>query len=127
MTEQQEKAFYQANVRLTVLYILPDICESLMADIDDYRKDAGAPPMRFMEKKNWKAFFKASRDLRSVIRDMPEETQVSYADVCEMLQRLILVAIDRCGENGGSMLMDEFINYIKTYPSERGITFKYDE
>ena len=127
MTEQQEKAFYQANVRLTVLYILPDICESLMADIDDYRKDAGAPPMRFMEKKNWKAFFKASRDLRSVIRDMPEETQVSYADVCEMLQRLILTAIDRCGENGGSMLMDEFINYIKTYPSERGITFKYDE
>ena len=127
MTKQQEKAFYQANVRLTVLYILPDICESLMADIDDYRKDACAPPMRFMEKKNWKAFFKASRDLRSVIRDMPEETQVSYADVCEMLQRLILVAVDRCGENGGSMLMDEFINYIKTYPSERGITFKYDE
>jgi len=125
MTEEQEKSFYQANIRLTILYILPDICEALMQDIEDYRKDAGAPPMRFMEKKNWKAFFKASRDLRSVIRDMPEQVQVSYADVCEMLQKLLMVAVDRCSENTGSEMMQKFIDFIETFPSERGITFKH--
>lgn len=125
MTEKQEKAFYQANIRLTILYILPDICEALMQDIEDYRKDAGIPAMRFMEKKNWKAFFKASRDLRSVIRDMPEQVQVSYADVCEMLQKLLMVAVDRCSENTGSEMMQKFIDFIETFPSERGITFKH--
>lgn len=125
MTEEQEKAFYQANIRLTILYILPDICEALMKDIEDYRKDAGIPAMRFMEKKNWKAFFKASRDLRSVIRDMPEQVQVSYADVCEMLQKLLMVAVDRCSENTGSEMMQKFIDFIETFPSERGITFKH--
>lgn len=125
MTEEQEKSFYQANIRLTILYILPDICEALMQDIEDYRKDAGAPPMRFTEKKNWKAFFKASRDLRSVIRDMPEQVQVSYADVCEMLQKLLMVAVDRCSENTGSEMMQKFIDFIETFPSERGITFKH--
>lgn len=126
MTEEQEKAFYQANLRLTILYILPDICESLMQDIEDYRKDAGVPAMRFMEKKNWKAFFKAARELRSIIRTMPEDIQVSYADVCDMLQKLILVAIDRCSENSGSTTMQKFVEYIKSFPSERGITFKYE-
>lgn len=125
MTEEQEKSFYQANIRLTILYILPDICEALMQDIEDYRKDAGAPPMRFMEKRNWKAFFKASGDLRSVIRDMPEQVQVSYADVCEMLQKLLMVAVDRCSENTGSKMMQKFIDYIETFPSERGVTFKH--
>lgn len=125
MTEEQEKSFYQANIRLTILYILPDICEALMKDIEDYRKDAGIPAMRFMEKKNWKAFFKASRDLRSVIRDMPEQVQVSYADVCEMLQKLLMVAVDRCSENTGSEMMQKFIDFIETFPSERGITFKH--
>ncbi len=125
MTEKQEKAFYQANIRLTILYILPDICEALMQDIEDYRKDAGIPAMRFMEKKNWKAFFKASRDLRSIMRDMPEQVQVSYADVCEMLQKLLMVAVDRCSENTGSEMMQKFIDFIETFPSERGITFKH--
>lgn len=125
MTEEQEKSFYQANIRLTILYILPDICEALMQDIEDYRKDAGIPAMRFMEKRNWKAFFKASRDLRSVIRDMPEQVQVSYADVCEMLQKLLMVAVDRCSENTGSEMMQKFIDFIETFPSERGITFKH--
>lgn len=125
MTEEQEKSFYQANIRLTILYILPDICEALMQDIEDYRKDAGIPAMRFMEKKNWKAFFKASRDLRSIMRDMPEQVQVSYADVCEMLQKLLMVAVDRCSENTGSEMMQKFIDFIETFPSERGITFKH--
>ena len=38
LTEAQEKALYQANIRLTILYLLPDICEALMQDIMDYRK-----------------------------------------------------------------------------------------
>ena len=125
MTKEQEEAFYQANVRLTVLYILPDICEALMVDIEDYRKEAGVPAMRFMEKRNWKAFFKASRELRSVIRTTSNNIQSSYADVCDMVERLLMVAIDRCGEDGGSITMQKFIDYIKTFPSERGITFKH--
>lgn len=125
MTKEQEEAFYQANVRLTVLYILPDICEALMVDIEDYRKEAGVPEMRFMEKRNWKAFFKASRELRSVIRTTSNNIQSSYADVCDMVERLLMVAIDRCGEDGGSITMQKFIDYIKTFPSERGITFKH--
>lgn len=125
MTKEQEEAFYQANVRLTVLYILPDICEALMVDIEDYRKEAGVPAMRFMEKRNWRAFFKASRELRSVIRTTSNSIQSSYADVCDMVEQLLMVAIDRCGENSGSITMQKFIDYIKTFPSERGITFKH--
>lgn len=47
LTKAQEEALYQANIRLTTLYLLPDICESLMADILDYRKKAGVMGFKF--------------------------------------------------------------------------------
>jgi hypothetical protein len=120
LTEDQEKALYQANIRLTVLYLLPDVCEALMQDILDLRKKAGVRGMKFEQKKYWNAFFKDSYNLRKVMKTSPKEIQSAFADSCELIQTLILAAIDRCGD-ADAPLMFKFIDYIKSFPSKRGI------
>lgn len=122
--KKDKDLMYQANIRMTMLYILPDICEALMVDIDDYRKKAGAQPLRFKERHNWKGFLKYSRELREFFLTTDEETQSSYEETCSALQDLIMYAIDRCGDND-SLLMQRFIDYIKSFPSKRNIEFKY--
>ncbi len=120
LTKAQEKALYQANIRLTILYLLPDICEALMQDILDYRKKAGVKGFIYEQKMYWKAFFKDCYNLRKVMKTSPEEIQSAFSDSCEMIQTLILSAIDRCS-NADAPLMGEFIEHIKSYPSKRDI------
>ena len=90
LTKAQEKALYQANIRLTILYLLPDICEALMQDILDYRKKAGVRGFIYEQKMYWKAFFKDCYNLRKVMKTSPEEIQSAFSDSCEMIQTLIL-------------------------------------
>jgi len=122
--EQQEELMYQANIRMTILYILPDICEALMVDIDEYRKKAGVPPIKFKEKQNWKGLLKCSRELRKLFLTTDMETQLSYEESCSALQDLLMYAIDRCDDKD-SLLMQRFIDYIKSFPSKRNIEFKF--
>lgn len=118
--EEKDLIMYQANVRMTILYMLPDICEALMVEIEDYRKKAGLHPLRFKDKLAWKGFFKYSRELREVIQGMNLDVQSSFADSCDSLQRLMLYAIDRVGEDNPEA-MTEIIDIIKEYPSKRNI------
>ena len=120
LTEAQEKALYQANIRLTILYLLPDICEALMQDIMDYRKKAGVKGMKYEQKMYWKAFFKDCYNLRKVMKTSPEQVRSAFADSCDLLQTLILAAIDRCGDTDAP-LMFRFIEYVESFPSKRGI------
>ena len=120
LTASQKIVLYQANIRLTILYLLPDICEALMQDILDLRKKAGVKGMKFEQKKYWNAFFKDSYNLRKVMKSSPEEIQSAFADSCELLQTLLLAAIDRCGD-ADAPLMFRFIDYVKSFPSKRGI------
>lgn len=114
---------YQADIRLLLLYMLPDICECLIADIDDYRKKAEAPPLQFQKKLAWKAFFKSSGELRGLLSQEDYDTQESFAEVCDLLQTLLLSAIDRCDENNSAKLR-RFIEYIQSFPSIRNIEIK---
>lgn len=121
---QRDDMMYQANIRMTILYMLPDICEALMVDIDDYRKKAGAFPLRFKEKHDWKGFLKYSRALREFFLTTDMETQLSFEESCSAIQDLLMSAIDRCDDND-SLLMQRFIDYVKSFPSKRNIELKY--
>lgn len=123
LTKAQEEALYQANIRLTTLYLLPDICESLMADILDYRKKAGVMGFKFEQKMHWKAFAKDVYNLRKVMKTASDDVQSSYGDVSDLMQTLLLKVIDRCGENDLSTLL-RFLEYIDSFPSKRNIEFK---
>ena len=114
---------YQADVRLLLLYMLPDICECLIADIDDYRKKAEAPPLQFKKKLAWKAFFKASGELRGFINQEDYDYQESYSDMCDLFQTLLLSAIDRCNDSN-TVNLRRFIEYIQSFPSIKNIEIK---
>ena len=124
LTEKQKNALYQANIRLTILYMFPDICETLMADILDYRKEAGYPGFKFEQKKYWNALYKDMYNLRKIMKNAPDNIQESYGNVCEVLHDLILKAIDKCDENGLPTML-RFLEYIDSFPSKRNIEFKY--
>ena len=123
MTKAQEEALYQANIRLTVLYLLPDVCETIMKDFLDYRKKAGAGGLKFEQKRAWNALFKNVTTLRETMKIHSEDVQASYGDVCDVLHDLIMLAIDRCGERDFQTML-RFIDYIQSFPSKRNIEIK---
>ena len=124
LSDEQREALRQADVRLSILYIFPDICESLIADIEEYHKKLGIG-FRYEEKKLWNIFKKAAYNLRTTIKQMPDEYKWSYAESCEYIQTLVMKAIDRCGDRDAAT-MQRFIDYISSFPSKRGIEFKYE-
>jgi hypothetical protein len=54
------------------------------------------------------------------MKTSPEQVRSAFADSCDLLQTLILAAIDRCGD-ADAPLMFRFIDYIESFPSKRGI------
>ena len=118
--ENKEEKLKQANIRLAILYTLPDICESLLLSVLEYREKAGLKGLKFEQKKYWNAFKKDCYNLRSVMHSTDINTQSSYADTCELLERLILTAIDRCADKD-IPLMYRFLEYIESFPSKRGM------
>lgn len=121
--EEQQQAYYQANVRLTLLYALPDICEALLKDMEDYQKKAGTT-LRYEQKMYWKAFLKSSYNLRKVVKPASEAYRISYANVCDLLQTLFLSVIDRCDDVEGIDILNNIISYIQSFPSKRNIEIK---
>lgn len=106
--EEKEFYEYQANVRLSLAFILTDICESLLLDIKEYRDKAKLPGLRYEQKMFWKAFLRDSRNLRRALDSDNTENATEYANVCEMLEVLILTAIDRCSDDSNENMV-EFI------------------
>lgn len=118
--EERKNLIFQSNIRLLLLYILPDICEALMVDIEGYRKKALVPPLKFKDKIAWKGLFKSIGELHTLITDTNIGVQESYAETCDYFQQLLLYALDRCsGEDIRDM--QQFIDYIKSFPSKRHI------
>ena len=123
MTEAQQKALYQANSRLTLLYALVDVCEALLTDLQEYQKKAGCQ-LKYEQKMYWKAFLKSCYNLRKVMKTAPEDYRESYANVCDLLQDLFLFTIDRCDDVKGLDTLLKVIEYVKAFPSVRGIEIK---
>lgn len=121
--EEKEFYEYQANVRLSLAFILTDICESLLLDIKEYRDKAKLPGLRYEQKMFWKAFLKDSRNLNKALSSNNVENAIEYANVCEMLEVLLLTVIDRCGDESNETLV-EFLEHIRTYPSVRNLEIK---
>jgi len=120
LNDTQLENLRQAELRLTTLYTLPDICEALMQDVIDYRKKAGFKGFKYEQKKYWNAFLKDAYNLRKVMKGANEEMRTSYADVCDLLQTIILLTIDRNGD-GNAKVAERIIDYIKSFPSKRNI------
>ena len=121
--EEKEFYEYQANVRLSLAFILTDICESLLLDIKEYIFFFFFSGLRYEQKMFWKAFLRDSRNLRRALDSDNTENATEYANVCEMLEVLILTAIDRCSDDSNENMV-EFIEHIRTYPSIRNMEIK---
>lgn len=123
LSEEQREALRQARIRLSLLYTLPDICESLMVDILDYQKKASFEMFRHKQKVYWKGFFKNARSLREEMRGAPNNQEKDFASICDAMEQLILNVVDRCGDND-YLLMQRFLDYIKSFPSKRHLEIK---
>jgi hypothetical protein len=123
MTEAQQKAYYQANARLTLLYALVDVCEALLMDLVEYQRKAGFQ-LKYEQKMYWRMFFRSCYNLRKVMKTASDDYKESYANVCDLFQTLFMTVIDRCDDVNGLDTFEEIINYAKSFPSIRGIEIK---
>lgn len=122
MTDKQKEALYQARIRFIVLFLMPDICETFIAEANDFYHKAGFEGFTFDLKRKWKALIKAAYDLRKVTKTFPEDAAYDYGVLSDLIYTLILKAIDRCSENNSVIQL--FIDYIEKFPSQRNIEFK---
>ena len=120
MEKNKEYWEYQCNIRLTLAYMLADICEAMLADSEDYRKKAGLPGLRYEQKMYWKGFFKNATALRRSMADTRDDA-FSYADTCEVFQDVFLALADRCGENEEENPITKVEEFILSFPSRRNI------
>lgn len=120
LNDTQIENLRQAELRLTTLYTLPDICEGLMQDVIDYRKKAGFKGFKYEQKKYWNAFLKDAYNLRKVMKGANEEMRTSYADVCDLLQTILLLIVDRSGDCDVEVY-NKLVDFIKSFPSKRNM------
>lgn len=125
MTELQQKALHQADIRLVLVYALADICESLLKDMEDYQRKAGTA-LRYEQKQKWNAFLKSANNVRQIVRATTDGFKESYANVCELLEITLLHIIDKCDSEDGTKTISKIISYIDSFPSVRGVEIKYD-
>ena len=107
-------------MRLMLLYMLPDISESIMKDIEFYMKKGGIPGFKYETKHNWNAFFKDAYKLRRNLYYLSETTQHYFADISELFEELLLLIMDRCNSEDQTPLI-KTIECIKSFPSKRNV------
>ena len=120
MEKNKDYYEYQGNIRLTLAYMLADICEAMLADSEDYRKKAGLPGLRYEQKLYWKGFFKNATALRRSMATT-RDNEFYYADTCEVFQDIFLALADRCGEAEEDNPIIKVQEFILSFPSKRNI------
>lgn len=64
----------------------------------------------------------AAKDLRRVVKDLPQDQQDYFGHDADKLFKLILLAIDKTGHESNAI--DNFINYIEKFDSKLGLNYR---
>lgn len=109
----------KARIKTNFMYLMGDMMETALMDMDDALKDAGVE-MVTEQRKKFDAAVKRIRSLRKAVTNIPKGQQIAYGNDSDMLYQFLLLLIDRCGEDDHLLL--KFYEYIESFPAQLGLT-----
>ena len=114
----------QLTLKTNLLFSLVDVVETLLMEMEhDMRLQRRE--MHFSTKRNFNMAIRGVRGLKSLVKQTSEETQVAFGCDAYILYALIMLIVDRTGED--DMKTFSLYNYIKAMPSVCGMKLDIDE
>lgn len=114
----------QLTLKTNLLFSLVDVVETLLMEMEhDMRLQRRE--MHFSTKRNFNMAIRGVRGLKSLVKQTSEETQVAFGCDTDILYALIMLIVDRTGED--DMKTFRLYNYIKAMPSVCGMKLDIDE
>ena len=114
----------QLTLKTNLLFSLVDVVETLLMEmVHDMRLQRRE--MHFSTKRNFNMAIRGVRGLKSLVKQTSEETQVAFGCDADILYALIMLIVDRTGED--DMKTFSLYNYIKAMPSVCGMKLDIDE
>lgn len=106
-----------------ICYMLADMMEMSLLDLDEVFED-NKLKLHHEQKKFFKGAIFNCRNLIKQVSHTPVLTQESFGNDSDMMHTMMLLLIDRCGED--DEVLFKFYEYIKSFPSKLGLGVEND-
>jgi hypothetical protein len=107
-----------------ITYVLADLLEYNLMEMEETLKKHGLG-LRHEAKREFNIALRATRNIRREVRFADMNTQEDYADDSDILNALVMVLIDRIGDDKN--MAYNIYEYLKCLPSKIGLDTDYDE
>ena len=113
--EIKSKENKRGNTHANITFVLLDMLETSLLNANECLKKEGCE-LRHESKHNFNTAITAIKKLKGHVNKCSNDMQVNYGNDSDMLYNVLLLLIDRCGED--DMKLFQFYNYIKSFPSK---------
>lgn len=112
------------NTITNIVFVLADVLESNLISMQDEFKKNGFE-LRHEAKRSFNTALANIKKLRREVDKCSESTQDNFGKDADMLNALMLMIIDRCGDD--DMFHFKLYNYIKSFPSKLNLDLDLDD
>jgi hypothetical protein len=107
-----------------ITYVLADLLEYNLMEMEETLKKHGLG-LRHEAKREFNIALRATRNIRREVRFADMNTQEDYADDSDILNALVMVLIDRIGDDKN--MAYNIYEHLKGLPSKIGLDTDYDD
>jgi hypothetical protein len=107
-----------------ITYVLVDLLEYNLMEMEETLKKHGLG-LRHEAKREFNIALRATRNIRREVRFADMNTQEDYADDSDILNALVMVLIDRIGDDKN--MAYNIYEHLKGLPSKIGLDTDYDD
>lgn len=111
------------NTITNIVFVLADVLESNLINMQEELKKNGFE-LRHEAKRSFNTALANIKKLRREVDRCSESTQDNFGKDSDMLNALMLMIIDRCGDD--DMFHFKLYNYIKSFPSKLNLDLDLD-
>lgn len=112
------------NTITNIVFVLADVLESNLISMQEEFKKNGFE-LRHEAKRSFNTALANIKKLRMEVNKCSESTQDNFGKDSDMLNALMLMIIDRCGDD--DMFHFKLYNYIKSFPSKLNLDLDLDD
>ena len=110
--EIKSKENKRGNTHANITFVLLDMLETSLLNANECLKKEGCE-LRHESKRSFNTAIAAIKKLKGHVNKCSNDMQVNYGNDSDMLYNVLLLLIDRCGED--DMKLFQFYNYIKSF------------
>lgn len=112
------------NTITNIVFVLADVLESNLINMQEEFKKNGFE-LRHEAKRSFNTALANIQKLRREVNKCSKSTQDNFGNDSDMLNALMLMIIDRCGDD--DMFHFKLYNYIKSFPSKLNLDLDLDD